>query len=57
MYFVNFTFLLRLDSLAGHLAMIDAIECEMDCSKASAPEAMRCDGILSDYPIPAPEGC
>ena len=46
--FIYLAFLLRLDGLTSHLAMVVPIECEMDCSKAPTPKAMRRDSILSD---------
>ena len=38
--FVHLMSFLCLDGLACHLAVVHSIECEMDCSKASASEAM-----------------
>ena len=42
-FFVDFIHLMSfvcLDGLACHLTVIHSIKCEMDCSEASAPEAM-----------------
>ena len=56
-HFVDLAFLLGLDGLASHLAIIDPIKCEMNRGKASAPKAMRCDCILSNRLIPTLEEC
>ena len=56
-HFVHLTFLLCLDGLTSDLAIIDSIECEMDCGKASTTQAMRRDCIFSDRLIPRLEGC
>lgn len=55
-HFIHLTFLLCLDDFTSHLAIVDPVECEMDCGKTSAPKAMRRDCILPDDLAPPIRG-